>query len=93
MRYYHKTDPVNVPSILKYGLLTECGNYKGRVYLCRYPEMDMGLGRALFAIDIPDDDQKLHDQGKGWQILSFKDIPSEWLTYLGEYGPNESPKQ
>lgn len=91
MIYYHKTDVQNIRSILTEGLLTKYGHYKGRVYLCRYPDMDMGLGKALFAIDIPDDDPDLYDNGEGWQIVSFKDIPSGWVTYLGEYGPNEKP--
>lgn len=78
-------------SILSKGLLTEYGHYKGRTYLCRYPDMDMGLGRALFAVDIPDDDPELNDKGEDWQIISWKDIPPEWITYLGQYGPNAKP--
>jgi len=53
--------------------------------------MDMGLGIALFAIDINDPDWR--DSGEGWELLSLKDIPPEWVTYLGEYGPNEKLKE
>ena len=89
MRYYHKTDVRNVKSILRKGLLVKYG--RGQVYLCRQPDMDMGLGRALFAIDIPNNDSDLCDDGEGYQILAFKNIPPKWITYLGEYGPNEKP--
>ena len=62
MIYYHKTDIENVSSILEKGLIVNHdGTFKGRIYLCRYPDMDMGLGRALFQVEIPDDDPELND--------------------------------
>jgi len=90
MRYYHKTYIKNVKSILLKGLLLEYSRYN-RIYLCRFPDMDMGLGKALFAIDIPDNDPELHDDGEEWEIHAYKDIPPEWINYLGNYGPNEKP--
>ena len=49
--------------------------------------MDMGLGRALFAVDLDDEE----DNREEWELISVKDIPPENITYLGEYGPNEKP--
>ena len=90
MRYYHKTDVKNVKSILKKGLITNHkGQFQGRIYLCRQSDMDMGLGHALFAVDIPDDHPDLNDDGEGWQVIAYIDIPPEYITYLGEYEPNQ----
>jgi len=98
MKTYHKTDPKNVKSILKEGLRREYSKW-GRVYLSLFPDMDMGLGHALFEIDL--DDKKVNEgkpsQGKPleegeWQIISFEDIPTDRIKYLGEYGPNEKPE-
>ena len=94
MRLYHKTDIKNIQSILKDGLQCKYASYIPRIYLCKYPNMDMGLGKALFEVNIPDDDPKLNQKdGEGyWEFISWEDLPVKWMTYLGEYGPNEKPE-
>lgn len=91
MKVYHKTDVKNVESILKHGLRLEFSNcFKqsgGAIYLSTTPEMDMGLGEALFEVEL--DDSKLH--GTGWQIISWENIPPERIKYLGKFGPNQIP--
>ena len=55
--------------------------------------MNMGLGNALFAIDIPDNHPMLHDDGEGWEVIATVNIPKKYITYLGEYEANQYPKK
>jgi hypothetical protein len=94
MKLYHKSDVKNIESILQNGLQMKYSNHfkypsnpdtaAGAVYLCTHPDMDMGLGHALFEVDID-------VAPTGWEVVLFEDVPPESIKYLGEYGANKSP--
>lgn len=78
---YHRTDPENVESILKYGLLASKAG-RGRetfkcIYLSTMPETC--FGEVLFEVDIRG--VELNPLSE-WQLVSWNDIPPERIKLV-----------